>query len=109
MPCGFLNAYTTSAWNEYFNGRIQEDCASLQDVNTKEFALYPNPAKSFVVLEFETLQENTPLQIFDMNGRTLRSLDLKAGRELLKIDLGDLPKRVYAIKFGNAIRKLVVE
>ena len=83
--------------------------SSLQDVDTKEFSLYPNPAKGFVVLEFETLQGNTPLQIFDMNGRTLRSFDLKAGREVLKIDLGDLPKGVYAIKFGNAIRKLVVE
>ena len=63
----------------------------------------------FVNSEFEALKENTLLQIFDMNGRTLRSFDLKAGREVLKIDLGDLPKGVYAIKFGNAIRKLVVE
>ena len=83
--------------------------SSLQEVNAREFALYPNPAKSFVTLEFEALKENTLLQIFDMNGRTLRSFDLKAGREVLKIDLGDLPKGVYAIKFGNAIRKLVVE
>ena len=88
---------------------IFSPASSLQDVDTKEFSLYPNPAKGFVVLEFETLQGNTPLQIFDMNGRTLRSFDLKAGREVLKIDLGDLPKGVYAIKFGNAIRKLVVE
>ena len=83
--------------------------SSLQEVNAREFALYPNPAKSFVNLEFEALKENTLLQILDMNGRTLRSFDLKAGREVLKIDLGDLPKGVYAIKFGNAIRKLVVE
>ena len=88
---------------------IFSPASSLQDVDTKEFSLYPNPAKGFVVLEFETLQGNTPLQIFDMNGRTLRSFDLKAGREVLKIDLEDLPKGVYAIKFGNAIRKLVVE
>ena len=83
--------------------------SSLQEVKAREFVLYPNPAKSFVTLEFEALKENTLLQIFDMNGRTLRSFDLKAGREVLKIDLGDLPKGVYAIKFGNAIRKLVVE
>ena len=88
---------------------IFSPASSLQEVNAREFALYPNPAKSFVTLEFEALKENTLLQIFDMNGRTLRSFDLKAGREVLKIDLGDLPKGVYAIKFGNAIRKLVVE
>ena len=83
--------------------------SSLQEVNAREFALYPNPAKSFVTLEFEALKENTLLQILDLNGRKVRTFDLKAGREVLKIDLGDLPKGVYAIKFGNAIRKLVVE
>ena len=83
--------------------------SSLQEVNAREFALYPNPAKSFVNLEFEALKENTLLQILDINGRRVRTFDLKAGREVLKIDLGDLPKGVYAIKFGNAIRKLVVE
>ena len=30
--------------------------SSLQAVNASEFALYPNPAKSFATLEFETLQ-----------------------------------------------------
>ena len=88
---------------------IFSPASSLQEVNAKEFALYPNPAKSFVNLEFEALKENTLLQILDLNGRKVRTFDLKAGREVLKIDLGDLPKGVYAIKFGNAIRKLVVE
>ena len=176
VPCGSLEAYTTSDWNTYFASRISEDlsfelsvsandetygrvafeaqscevatitatpnegyeftgwsdgntenprtvtitsdttfmaifspASSLQEVNAREFALYPNPAKSFVNLEFEALKENTLLQILDLNGRKVRTFDLKAGVELLKIDLGDLPKGVYAIKFGNAIRKLVVE
>ena len=83
--------------------------SSLQEVNASEFALYPNPAKSFATLEFEALQENTLLQIFDINGRRVRTLDLKAGVETLRIDLGDLPKGVYTIMVGNATKKLIVE
>ena len=83
--------------------------SSLQEVNAREFALYPNPAKSFVNLEFETLQENTLLQILDINGRKVRTLDLKAGVETLRIDLGDLPKGVYTIMLGNMTKKLIVE
>ena len=83
--------------------------SSLQAVNAREFALYPNPAKSFVTLEFEALDENTLLQIFDINGRRVRTLDLKAGVETLRIDLGDLPKGVYTIMVGNATKKLIVE
>ena len=83
--------------------------SSLQEVNAREFAMYPNPAKSFVTLEFETLQENTLLQILDINGRRVRTLDLKAGVETLRIDLGDLPKGVYTIMLGNTTKKLIVE
>ena len=83
--------------------------SSLQEVNAREFALYPNPAKSFVTLEFEALKENTLLQILDINGRRVRTFDLKAGVETLQIDLGDLPKGVYTIMLGNTTKKLIVE
>ena len=83
--------------------------SSLQEVNAREFALYPNPAKSFVTLEFEALEENTLLQILDINGRRVRTFDLKAGQETLRIYLGDLPKGVYTIMLGNMTKKLIVE
>ena len=83
--------------------------SSLQEVNAREFALYPNPAKSFVNLEFEALKENTLLQILDLNGRKVRTFDLKAGVETLRIDLGDLPKGVYTVMLGNTAKKLIVE
>ncbi len=83
--------------------------SSLQEVNAREFALYPNPAKSFVTLEFEALKENTLLQILDINGRRVRTFDLKAGVETLRIDLGDLPKGVYTVMLGNTTKKLIVE
>ena len=83
--------------------------SSLQEVNAREFALYPNPAKSFVNLEFEALKGNTLLQILDLNGRRVRTLELKAGVETLRIDLGNLPEGVYTIMLGNTAKKLIVE
>ena len=83
--------------------------SSLQEVNAREFAIYPNPAKRFVTLEFEALEENTLLQILDINGRRVRTFDLKAGQEALRIYLGDLPKGVYTIMLGNTTKKLIVE
>ena len=88
---------------------IFSPASSLQEVNAREFALYPNPAKSFVTLEFEALKENTLLQILDINGRRVRTFDLKAGVETLRIDLGDLPKGVYTIMISNTTKKLIVE
>ena len=62
----------------------------------------------FVNSEFEALKENTLLQIPELNGRKVRTFDLKAGVEILRINLGDLPKGVYTIMLGNATKKLVV-
>ena len=83
--------------------------SSLQEVNAREFAVYPNPAKSFVTLEFEALKENTLLQILDLNGRKVRTFDLKAGQETLRIEIGNLPEGVYTIMLGNTAKKLIVE
>ena len=83
--------------------------SSLQEVNAREFVLYPNPAKSFVTLEFEALEENTLLQILDINGRKVRTFDLKAGQECLRIEIGNLSEGVYTIMLGNAAKKLIVE
>ena len=83
--------------------------SSLQEVNAREFVLYPNPAKSFVNLEFEALKENTLLQILDLNGRRVRTFDLKAGQECLRIEIGNLPEGVYTVMLGNAVKKLIVE
>ena len=88
---------------------IFSPASSLQEVNAREFALYPNPAKSFVNLEFEALKENTLLQILDLNGRKVRTFDLKAGQENLRIEIGNLPEGVYTIMLGNAAKKLIVE
>ena len=63
----------------------------------------------FVNSEFEALKENVLLQIPELNGGKAGTFDLKAGQETLRIEIGKLPEGVYAIKFGNAIRKLVVE
>ena len=82
----------------------------------------------FVNLEFEALKENTLLQILDLNGRKVRTFDLKAGQECLRIDvgkvkivevkagekqkrieLGDFAKGTYFIRLGNTTKKLIIE
>ena len=59
----------------------------------------------FVNLEFEALKENVLLQILDLNGRRVRTFDLKAGQETLQINVGELPEGVCSVMLGNAARK----
>ena len=111
VPCGSLEAYTSSQWNNYFPNRIEEDCSSaLQEVeSTREFVVYPNPARGFATMEFEALQERSLLIIADLGGRIVKTFDLAAGTESVRLDIRDLPSGVYTLMIGNTTKKLIVE
>ena len=111
VPCGSLEAYTSSQWNNYFPNRIEEDCSSaLQEVeSTREFVVYPNPARGFATMEFEALQEHSLLIIADIGGRIVKTFDLSAGTESVRLDIRDIPSGVYTLMIGNTTKKLIVE
>ena len=85
--------------------------SSLNDVvaNAVEVSLYPNPARAYTMLKVEGLKEQTPVYLFDIQGRKLKEYIMNIGQETLRIDLGDLPKGVYTIMLGNVTKKLIVE
>ena len=85
--------------------------SSLNDViaNAIEVSLYPNPARAYTTLKVEGLKEQTPVYLFDIQGRKLKEYIMNIGQETLRIDVSDLPKGVYTIMLGNTTKKLIVE
>ncbi len=85
--------------------------SSLNDVvaNAVEVSLYPNPANAYTMLKVEGLKEQTPVYLFDIQGRKLKEYIMNIGQETLRIDLGDLPKGVYTVMLGNTTKKFIVE
>lgn len=85
--------------------------SSLDEVEANDIKVnvYPNPANSYTVLEVHGLKEETPIYLFDIQGRKLKEYIMNIGQETLRIDLGDLPKGVYTITIGNTTKKLIVE
>ena len=85
--------------------------SSLNDVvtNAIEVSLYPNPANAYTTLKVEGLKEQTPVYLFDIQGRKLKEYIMNIGQETLRIDVSDLPKGVYTVMLGNAAKKLIVE
>ncbi len=84
--------------------------STLQEVeSTREFVVYPNPIRGFATVEFEALQEHSLLRIADLGGRVIKTFDLSAGTESVRLDLRDLPSGVYTLMIGNTTKKLIVE
>ena len=71
--------------------------SSLNDVvaNAIEVRLYPNPAKSFVNMELSGEASETMVQLFDIQGKILRTYTLKNGKKSLRMELDGLPAACY--------------
>ncbi|MPL92261.1 hypothetical protein SDC9_38359 [bioreactor metagenome] len=87
---------------------------SLEEIkiNGINAILYPNPASSKVNLTVEGLYEDADVNLYDINGKFLKKVSIKANQNELEIDINELPKGVYSIRIVNVriaiSRKLIV-
>ena len=86
-----------------------DESSLSEDVEVAKISVYPNPTSGFAIVEFEALQEHSLLKIADLGGRIIKTFDLSAGTESVRLDLRDLPSGVYTLMIGNTTKKLIVE
>ena len=91
------------------NGKIDLGCyesnhpVSIDPVSTADgFSLYPNPAAHTINV---TTPQATAVNIYDMTGRIVLSLQARAGNNTL--DISALPQGVYFLKTASHTAKLV--
>ena len=64
----------------------------------RQVKLYPNPAFEHSLLEFDqALTRDYPMQLIDMQGRTLRTAILTQGTQQHRIDIQNLPAGMYYV------------
>ena len=83
--------------------------SSLNDVvaNIIEVSLYPNPAQSFVNMELSGEASETMVQLFDIQGKILRTYTLENGKKTLRIELDGLPAACYYLHIISDNRVVV--
>ena len=104
VPCGKLSAYSVEL-NRYFSN-IVEDCDnSISETEVLPMSLYPNPASETVTISGAS-NENEVVVINSL-GQTVKRAAIDNGTA--SIVVSGLPKGLYLVRVGNAVRKLVVE
>ena len=76
----------------------------IDDVATGQIRLYPNPASSWVTVEWgeETTTGNEgQLEVLDITGRTVLTQPIDRSSEQTTIDVTSLPSGVYYVKIGT--------
>jgi PKD repeat protein len=69
---------------------------------TNFFSIYPNPSTDFITVTQSNNLNDSQIQVFDLNGKLINSIALKAGETSIKMDVSNYPK-------GNYVMRLVSE
>jgi hypothetical protein len=100
----------------YFYGSKEVFYNSIQEKKSAfDFKLYPNPAQTFVTLQFASpLSSQLKMQLADVLGRALQQGNVPLGTTTFHMELNALPRGVYFLQIEDtagqsAIRKLVIE
>lgn len=76
------------------------------------FSLFPNPADSFITLEFNQSSENTTITIFDISGRLVKSINNTESLSSQNIDVSQLSSGTYFVKVNQdesqTVKKLII-
>lgn len=86
-----------------------DDIPVIQRASASDISIYPNPATQQTALQFDLLESaQTTYNIYDINGRCLRSVklgNLQAGTYNVQIDLNGLKKGMYILTLQDASTK----
>ena len=66
-----------------------------------QISLYPNPSNGSLYLKAGSIQGNEWIQVYDMSGKQVYMQQLHGQSSPVLIDLNDLEKGIYFLRFGN--------
>ncbi len=91
-----------------FVGENTEESVSIPAMS--DLVVYPNPARDFINgVFYSPVNETIQIRLFDMIGRTIRSLsfDVVEGDNKFNVPLNELTKGVYFIELSNSKERVV--
>lgn len=77
-----------------------DECTSIDELEDHEVRIYPNPASTSLMIEFEELNENEgfELQIRNMQGHLIESVIVTAGKDHTELNVESYPSGIYYIQ-----------
>jgi hypothetical protein len=99
--CEFSSSQTRCIYTSALNITIT---TGINDIKNSNIKIYPNPTNNIINIEGLNKNENSTIQIFDVQGKLVIT---KTINEKGAIDLSELNKGVYVIKIGEVAQRIV--
>jgi len=109
---------TKSASGSYFNlshgiatsiAGITGAQANLENLNQRQFNVYPNPGKDEIRIQFVTNPEKTDIELYDLQGKLLKLIapEFNSDLQSQSINIQQLSQGMYFIKIGNSAVRFI--
>ncbi len=100
--------YTTKIESIY---DVLPSLVSTQEAQTTPFNLYPNPAKDFVIINFDSKEKYKVMTVKDINGKTIEEIEINSNS--IRYNTSNLKSGIYLISLigetKSTTKKLIVE
>lgn len=101
---------STIKYDNYMVSAVNNTTASVNDVVSTKFNIYPNPAHDVVTLSNDENISVEKVSVTDMNGRVVKTQSFNASSEV-QINISDLKSGIYIFNIttnnGNATKKVI--
>lgn len=86
---------------------IVKDPLSVNDFDFSINELYPNPAKDIISIDLaNSFETNSIIEIFDISGNMLKSINISAGLTQENINISDLANGTYYLNLRNGNKQM---
>ncbi len=98
------------------NGRIGQGILAKQTIekekhtNALNWKVYPNPAKEALWIDIPTLEKNSFIELYNINGSLIQTLPLSPNVRQFRLDTSELPGGLYLLhlRSGQEVQNLPV-
>lgn len=77
---------------------VESGLTDIQETNIPSMNLYPNPVKTNAIVQLENLNSGATLFLADVQGRIIKTYNIKQGEASLEIETENLASGVYELK-----------
>ena len=74
-----------------------------------ELLMYPNPADNSVMMQMNGSLESGRIDVVDVSGRIVKSVNVETGQSALQMDLSDLSPAVYVVRVNSGNKVVLLD
>jgi len=103
-----VTLYALSVTSNQYNGCTIATSVPADDQKNSMISVFPNPSNSFIHIKCNRMSDNITMNLYDTDGKNIRTLNIKPGDEI-KVSRDNLLSGIYFMRFTEDNKVIYTE